>query len=548
MSATHILINLIGQIALLLWGIHMVQSGVTRVFGSDLRHILGRGLSTRLRAFVSGLAVTAALQSSTATALMTMSLVGVGAVELIPALAVMLGANVGTTLIVQVLSFDVTIVYPVLVAAGVFLFRRGRGTRFQDIGRIAIGVGLMLLSLHLLSEAIAPSEHSKAVRDLLAMLTREPLLNLLAAAVLAWAAHSSVVVVLAVTSLAGAGLVGPEATLAMVLGANIGSAVNPMLEGPSGDPVKLRLPLGNLATRLLGAAISLPFLDVFAEWLTALEPAPSRLAANFHTAFNLVVAALFIGLLPWLARLLVRVLLARAMADDPAKPIYLDQAALETPAVALTNAAREALRMADVIEKMLVGTQATFHNDDRHRLEETRKMDDVVDRLHEALQRYIAAIAHEGLSEAEARRLAEVQSFAINLEHIGDIIDKNITELSAKRLRLKLSLSDEGLSEIDEMYAQLIDHQRLAVAVFMSSDVVAARRLVAEKEQFRELERISTERHFARVREGVKASIETSGLHLDLVRDLKRIDAHLAATAYPLLERSGALKPTRLAS
>ena len=187
---------------------------------------------------------------------------------------------------------------------------------------------------------------------------------------------------------------------------------------------------------------------------------------------------------------------------------------------------------------MLAGTQASFHGDDRHLVAETSRLDDVVDRLHEALQGYIAAIAHEGLSEADARRLTEVQSFAINLEHIGDIIDKNITELSAKRLRLKLSLSPEGLEEIDAMYAQLLDHQRLAVAVFMSSDIEAARRLVAEKEQFRELERNSTEQHFARVREGRKASIETSGLHLDVVRDLKRIDAHLAATAYPLLERT----------
>ncbi len=548
MSATQIIINLVGEIALLLWGIHMVQSGVTRVFGTDLRHTLGRGLSTRLRAFLAGLAVTAALQSSTATALMAMSLIGVGAVELVPALAVMLGANVGTTLIVQVLSFDVTMVFPVLVAAGVFAFRRGRGTRVQDMGRVAIGLGLMLLSLHLLSEAIAPSENSATVRELLAALTREPLLNVAIAAALTWAAHSSVAVVLAVMSFAASGLIGPEATLAMVLGANIGSAINPVLEGTGGDPVKLRLPVGNLATRLIGVGIALPFVGVFADWLAALEPAPGRLAANFHTAFNLAIALLFVGILPLIAKLLVRLLPAGAAADDPAKPLYLDPAALQTPAVALANAAREALRMADVVEKMLAGTQATFHGDDRHLVEETSRMDDVVDRLHEALQRYIAAIAHEGLSEAEARRLAEVQSFAINLEHIGDIIDKNITELSAKRLRLKLSLSPEGLSEIDAMYAQLLDHQRLAVAVFMSNDVEAARRLVAEKEQFRELERNSTERHFARVREGRKASIETSGLHLDVVRDLKRIDAHLAATAYPLLERAGALKPTRLAS
>ncbi len=548
MSATHILINLAGEIALLLWGIHMIQSGVIRVFGTDLRHTLGRGLSTRARAFFAGLGVTAALQSSTATALMVMSLTGLGAVELVPALAVMLGANVGTTLIVQALSFDVTIVFPVLIAGGVIAFRRGRGTRLQDIGRVAIGLGLILLALHLLAEAIAPSEHSATVRELLQALTREPLLNIALAAALTWLAHSSVVTVLAVMSLAGAGLLGPEATLAMVLGANIGSAINPVLEGTGGDPVKLRLPLGNLATRLVGALVAIPFLGPIADGLTWLEPAPGRLAANFHMAFNLVVAALFIGFLPLLARLLVRYLPARPASADPAKPLYLDPAALQTPSVALANAAREALRMADVIEKMLAGTQTTFHGDNRHLIAETSRMDDVVDRLHEALQRYIAQIAHEGLSEGEARRLAEVQSFAINLEHIGDIIDKNLTELSAKRLRLKLSLSPEGLEEIDAMYAQLLDHQRLAVAVFMSNDVDAARRLVAEKEQFRNLERISTEKHFARVREGRKASIETSGLHLDVVRDLKRIDAHLAATAYPLLERCGALKPTRLAS
>ena len=548
MSATHVIINLIGEIALLLWGIHMIQSGVTRVFGTDLRHTIGRGLSNRFNAFLAGLGVTAALQSSTATALMTTSLVGAGAVELVPALAVMLGANVGTTLIVQLLSFDVTMVYPVLIAIGVVAFRRGRGTRLQDIGRVIIGLGLMLLSLHLLSEAIAPGEHSGTVRELLAALTQEPLLNLAAAAALTWAAHSSVAVVLAVMSFATSGLIGIEAALAMVLGANIGSAINPVVEGTGGDPAKLRLPLGNLATRVIGAAIAMPFLGFFAGWLAMLEPSPGRLAANFHTAFNLAVAVLFIGLLPFIAKLLVRFLPARAPADDPAKPLYLDTAALQTPAVALANASREALRMADVVEKMLTSTQATFHGDDRHLIDETRRMDDIVDRLHEALQRYIAAIAHEGLNDAEARRLAEVQSFAINLEHIGDIIDKNITELSAKRLRLKLSLSPEGLAEIDAMYARLLDHQRLAVAVFMSNDTDAARRLVAEKEQFRELEKNSTERHFARVREGRKASIETSGLHLDVVRDLKRIDAHLAATAYPLLERTGALKPTRLAS
>ncbi len=546
MSATHILINLIGEIALLLWGIHMVQSGIMRVFGTDLRRGLARGLKTRFHALLLGLGITAALQSSTATAMMAISFAG--ALDLVPALAIMLGANIGTTLIVQVLSFDVTIVFPVLIAAGVFAFRRGQGTRFQDLGRVAIGIGLMLLALNLLAAAIAPGENSTAVRTLLTALTREPLLNVAIAAALTFAAHSSVVVVLTVMSFAASGLIGPEATLAMVIGANLGSALNPVLEGSGGDPVRLRIPLGNLATRVVGAIVVLPFLGPIATWLGAIEPGPARLAANFHTAFNLAVALAFIGLLPWMAKLLVRLLPERPASDDPAKPLYLDRNAIGTPAVALANAARETLRMTDVLERMLAGTQATFHGDRRHLVAETSRLDDIVDQQHHAIQTYIAAIAREPLSDQDARRLAEIQSFAINLEHIGDIIDRNITELSAKRLRLKLSLSPEGLSEIDAMYAQLLDHLRLAVAVFMSSDADAARRLVAEKEHFREMERNSTERHFARVREGRKASIETSGLHLDVVRDLKRIDAHLAATAYPLLERTGALKPTRLAS
>ena len=551
MSATHLLINLIGEIALLLWGIHMVQSGVTRVFGTDLRRTLGRALSTRFRAFLAGLGITALLQSSTATALMAMSFTGPGAIELVPALAVMLGANVGTTLIVQVLSFDMTLVFPVLIAAGVFAFRRGRGTRFQDLGRVAIGLGLMLLSLHLLAEAIAPE---RAFRGGARPARRA---DARAAAQRRDRRRPDLGGAFERRGRARGDLAcrrRPDRRRrrrSPWCSAPISAAPSiPVLEGTGGDPVKLRLPLGNLATRLVGAALAaaLPRADR-APCSRCSTGAPGRLAANFHTGFNLAVAALFIGLLPPMASLLVRLLPARPAADDPAKPLYLDPAALRTPAVALANAARETLRIVDVVESMLAGTQDDLprrrpppHGRDAPHGRRRRPPARGAAALHRRRSRTRA------LSEAEARRLTEVQSFAINLEHIGDIIDKNLTELVAKRMRLKLSLSPEGLAEIDAMYAQLLDHLRLAVAVFMSNDVDAARRLVAEKEQFRDLERISTEKHFARVREGRIASIETSGLHLDVVRDLKRIEAHLAATAYPLLERSGALKPTRLAS
>lgn len=548
MSATQILLNVIGEIALLVWGIHMVQTGVMRVFGSDLRRLLARGLRTRFHAFAAGLGVTALLQSSTATALMASSFAGIGALDLATGLAVMLGANVGTTLIVQILSFDVSVVFPVLLAAGVLAFRRGGSSRLHDFGRVLIGLGLILLALRLLGEAIAPGAYAANLGSFFRAITADPFINLAIAALLTAAVHSSVVTVLAVMSLAGSGLLAPEATIAMVLGANIGSAINPVLETGIGDPSKRRLPIGNLAIRVIGAIAVLPFIAPLASALSDAQPDGARLAANFHTGFNLALAILFIGAVPLVAKALTALLPARGITGDPSQPAYLDKSALRTPTVALANAERETLRMVDLVDTMLDKTLEGLAGNGTARASELRGLDDIVDSLHRSLQLYLAALARETLSEDEARRLADIQAFGVNLEHIGDIIDKSLSPLIAKRQSLKLSLSDEGLAEIGAMHAQLDAHIKLAAAVFMSADIAAARRLVAEKEAFRALERTSTERHFERLREGRVASIETSGLHLDIIRDLKRIEAHLAQTAHPLLERAGGLKTTRLAS
>jgi phosphate:Na+ symporter len=535
-----------GDVALLLWGIHMVRSGVIRAFGTNLQRVLGRCLGGRPQAFLAGLGLTALLQSSTATGMMATSFVASGVVGLVPALAVMLGANVGTTLIVQLLSFDIGLVWPLLILAGVVAFKSAGRTIGRDIGRIAIGLGLMLLSLHLLALAVAPAEGSLVVQELLAALTSDPLLDLAIAAALAWAAHSSVAVMLLVMSLAGAGLLAAEPALAMVLGANLGSALNPLLAADGVGKARLRLPLGNLLNRLVGAALALPFLPALVELMGRLDSSPARQAADFHTLFNLVLALLFILPLPWLARLLTRLMPDDARPADPASPRYLDPTALDMPGVALAHAAREALRMADGAEAMLRAALEVLETDDRKRLAEISRMDDVLDRLHDALKRYLMRIAQESVTEAESRRLSEILAFSINMEHVGDIIDKNLADLLAKKLRHRLSFSPEGAAEIRDMHGRVIDDLRLAVTVFMAGDLVAARRLIAGKDRFRELERIATERHFERLREGRADTATTTGLHLDLIRDLKRIESHVAATAHPVLEQSGALRDSRL--
>lgn len=546
MSATLVLVHLAGQVALLLWGLHMVHSGVVRAYGSSLRRMLSAGLSNRFSAFLAGLGVTGLLQSSTATALMATSFTAGGLVGLVPALAIMLGANVGTTLIVQILSFDLTSLAPALILIGLVAFKRRGSTRTRDLGRVGIGLGLMLLSLELLVTTIGPVKASPVLQELVAAVAGEPLLGLLIAAVLTWAAHASVAVVLLIMSLAGAGIVPPEAALAMVLGANLGGAIPPVVAALGPNPASRRLPVGNLAFRFLGCAAVLPFLDPIASALAALDADPARQAVNFHTGFNLAVAAAGIGLLNPAARLLVRLLPEQVKVADPATPQYLDPEARRAPYVALTNAAREAMRMADVVEAMLRGSLEVFQTDDRKRVAEICRMDNILDRLNDAIKLYLADIGPDALDEEDNRRCSEILAFTINLEHVGDVIDKGLMDLAGKKIKHQLSFSDEGLDEIRDMHLRLLDNLQLALAVFMANDARSARRLVVEKEIFRDLEHAATESHFARLRDGRLESIETSALHLDILRDLKRINSLIAAAAYPILDQTGQLRRSRL--
>src|SRR5438105_6131808 len=321
MDTTLTLINLAGSIALLLWGVHMVQSGIQRAFGPHLRRFLGRTLQGRCSAFLAGLGITAVLQSSTATGLMAASFAAGGLVDLVPALAVMLGANVGTTLIVQLLSFDIGKVAPLFVVVGVILFRRSFVSRTRDIGRVAIGLGLMLFALQQLLSIITPYEDAPSLRLLMGAIATQPIIDVILAAALTWAAHSSVATVLLTISLAAKGVVPPHAAFALVLGANLGSALNPLLEGAtSGDPVAKRVPAGNLLNRIAGVALGLALLNWIGPFLVTIEPDAARAIADFHTAFNLVIAVLFLPLLRPFARLLVWLLPARLAPADPSTP------------------------------------------------------------------------------------------------------------------------------------------------------------------------------------------------------------------------------------
>jgi phosphate:Na+ symporter len=546
MHGVETILNVFGSVALLLWGVRMVRTGLTRAFGSTLRRAIAACSRNRFTAFAGGLGLTALLQSSTATALLLASFAGRGLIPLSIAVAVMLGANVGTTLTSQVLSFDLGWLSPLMVGAGVIAFLSSEQDKPHHLGRVAIGLGLMLLSLKLLSAATVPLRASPSFVAALEGLQDEYVIAAILATLATWLVHSSLSTVLLIMSFAASGIVSPKLALALVIGANIGGALAPYMAQSGAEVEARRVPLANLITRLVVGVAVLPFLGPIVHWLSMVDSSPARLAVNFHSGFSIAAAIIFLPLTDAVAALCRRLLPSKPAADDPGKPRNLDPNVLDTPAEALACAMRESLNLGDRVADMLRQTMEVFEKDDTRLLKVVENADDAVDRLHEAIKLYLIQTSRTELGEEESKRYVEILSFAMNLEHIGDIVDKNLMELAAKKIKNRLAFSAEGLAELKGFHARVLENLRLALNVFATRDIALARRLIAEKTAMREAETSAADSHFARLRAGRTESIETSSTHMAVIRDLKRINGHLTSVAYPILEAAGELADTRL--
>jgi phosphate:Na+ symporter len=546
MAGSELLLTLLGAVALLLWGVRMVRTGLTRAFGAGLRALLTRASRNRLTAFGAGVGVTGLLQSSTATALLLASFAGSGLLTLPIALAIMLGADIGSTLVAQLFAFDIKWLWSGVMFAGVVLFSASTTGQVKNAGRIAIGLALMLLALSLLGSVSGAMRESPTLQVVLGALGSEPMIAVLAAAGVTWLAHSSLAIVLFVMSLAASGAIGATLAVALVLGANIGGAVAPLV-GLTGAPVAARrVPFGNLLARLAIALLALPFLAPIAGVLEGLDLSPARLVLNFHTLFNIAVAAAFLPLLDPLAYVVGRLMPLPPGAPDRRAPQHLDSSVLEHPSEALGCAMRETLHVGDIVLDMLRRSLPAIVGNDLRLVKEVERSDDDVDALHEAIKLYLIRASKTDMTEDDSRRYVEILTFTTNLEHVGDIIDKNLMELASKKIKKQLTFSAEGLAELRRLHSQVEDNMKLALNVFATRDVSLARRLLKEKTTMRAREFEAADRHFARLRDGRPESIETSAIHLDIIRDLKRINSHLTSVAYPILEVAGELRDSRL--
>jgi phosphate:Na+ symporter len=539
------LLNLLAAISLLVWGTQIVRTGILRVFGENLRHVLAVSMSNRFKAVLAGLGVTSLVQSSTATCLIVSSFLGRQLVPLAAALAVMLGADMGTSLMAMAFSFDLSWLSPFLIFVGVLLFVTREKTTAGRLGRVAIGLGLMLMSLQLIGETTRPLTESPTVRALLVALPQEVLLDIFVGALITVLAYSSLAIVLLTATLAASGILPPLVALGLVLGANLGSGLLAVITTARAPVAERRLPMGNLVFKAVGCVIVVPLLPQALAQLQVLLPSVHQQVVLFHFGFNVMLTVVFLGLTPLLARLLERWMTAQK-ASDSMRPRHLDPSALTTPSLAISCAAREALHQADVVETMLRGILPVLRENDIDLAERLRRMDDTVDELYTEIKLYLTQISREALSERESRRWTDIVSFTINMEQIGDIIERVLQDIEDKKIRKDRRFSDAGMSEIVHLHERLIANLRLGMSVFLDGHVRDASRLLEEKARFRDLEHEYAATHIARLQDNTAQSIETSSLHLDLISDLKRINSHICSIAYPILESAGALSPTRI--
>ena len=532
------LLNLLSAVTLLIWGTHIVRTGILRVYGSNLRHVIAQNMSRRWLAFVAGIMVTAMVQSSNATAMLVTSFVGQGLMALTPALATMLGADVGTALMARVLTLDLSWLSPLLIFLGVIFFLSRKQTRVGQMGRVSIGLGLIILALQLIVEAATPITHAQGVKVIFASLTGDILLDALVGALFAMISYSSLAAVLLTATLAGASVISLPVAIGLVIGANIGSGVLAFLSTSMQNAAGRQVALGSLLYKLIGLLLIIPVLDPLVHWIDSFDFSAQEMVIGFHLLYNTIRCLILLPSVGLMARLCAWLLPERPDINGTAKPRHLDPTALVTPSLALANAARETLRIGDLVDSMLEAMLAVLQGKQTAVTQEIRRLTDDVEALYSAIKLYLAQMPREDLSEQDSRRWAETIELAINLKLASDLIERMLRKVQEQKTSQRRSFSEVGLEELAGLHSQLIANLRLGLSVFLSSDPESARQLLREKRRFRAQERRLAHAHVSRLHRKIVQSIETSSLHLELIADMRRLNSLFCGSAYAVLGTS----------
>jgi len=533
---SRLLIVLLGGMALLLYGMQHTGEGLQRLAGARLRQVLTHLTANRFAALLTGAGVTAVIQSSTATTVMLIGFVQAGLLTLHQAMGIILGADIGTTFTVQLLAFKIYDYALLLVGVGFALTFLGRRRLFKDLGHAVLGFGLIFLGLKLMIEGMEPLRASPLVAQALLTFAETPLLGVAVAALFSALVHSSAATIGLAIALATNGLLTLPGAVPLVLGANIGTCVTALAASLGSTTEARRVAVAHVGFKLLGAAIVLPFLEPFVSLMAASASDPARQIANAHTLFNVGISLVFLPFQGWAARLIIAAVPDRPEEEQRFRTRYLDERFADQTGLAIGQATREALRTADIVQGMLRDAATVFRTGSQELLEDVERRDDQVDYLEREIKLYLTRLDRQTMTEDLARREIALLGFIGNLENIGDIIDKNLMELARKKLYQGRRFSEPGEAELMDFHAQVAKNLERAVVAVANSDRALAHEVLDQRPVIRQRERELRQSHIDRLRAGLPESLETSEIHLDVLTNLKRVNSHVTALVYPIVE------------
>ena len=531
-----VLLGLFGGMALLLYGIRLTGDSLQRAAGGRLRHFLAGMSRNRIVALLSGAGVTASLQSSAATTLMLIGFVSAGLMTFRQTLGVILGADIGTTFTVQLIAFRVADWALAMIGVGFVITFVGKRQVVKDVGQALLGLGFMYLGLKLILDGVAPLRDNPLAQQVIAAVAGTPFLALLAGAAVSAMVTSSAATLGVTLALASHGLLDLRGAIAIVLGANIGTCATALAAAVGASAEAKRVAVAHIAFKVLGALLAFPLIGPFAQFVANTSADPARQIANAHTFFNVGISLLFLPFTPLAARMIETLVPDQQTGDNPFKTRYLDERALDQPALATGQATREALRMADVVQGMLRDTAEVFRANNQELLEDVERRDDQVDFLEREIKLFLARLDRTAMGAELARKEIGLISTIGNLENIGDIIDKNLMELARKKLYHGRRFSEAGWMEIIEFHGMVSKNLERAIAAFAANDRALAQEVLDQRPAMRQRERELRESHLGRLRQGLAESLETSEIHLDVLTNLKRVSSHVSALVYPILE------------
>ncbi|MFX0542087.1 Na/Pi cotransporter family protein [Roseovarius sp. S4756] len=547
MAILTFLLNLAGATMLLLFAVRMVRTGIERSFGAQFQRWLTESGSL-IGSGATGVMLALILQSSAAVALLTSGFAAAGYLAFPAGLAVVLGGDLGSALIIQVLSFRLDWLVPLLLTVGGWLFIKTEGRKWRQAGRILMGIAFILIALQLLRETVEPIKDSAFLPAIADYLDRDFITAFIVGAVLAFVMHSSVAAILMCVTLVHIGAIPFAAGLSLVLGANLGSAGIPVYLTRGMSAEGRRIPLANMALRGSWALTALLVINLGLDPALLMIVSPEQSLIYAHIAFNLSLLIIALPLCRPLVRPMTAMLpnAAQGAPDQHDEISVLDPDVLDMPQMAIASLKRELLRMMGLVERMYLPIQSLYEDGDRARMRAIKVKDATVNAALLGIRRYVANIPMDKYTKDEAKTVRSLMEYAIRLEAAGDLVAGQFLTIIAEKRDERVELSSEGWSELVHMFEAVRANFKLASNVLISDDLESARLLVLEKGEIKQEERRSRKRHLQRLSEGRTDSFASSDVHLETLRALRDMHGHISSVAYPILYRNGQLLETRL--